>query len=170
MLEAATLLIFPLCLAVAALSDLFTMTIPNRVSLVLFGAFMVLAPLLGLTWTDIGMHFAGATIVFCVCFALFAVNVMGGGDAKLLAASALWFGIDPSLLSFLIHVAFLGGVVTIFILMVRSQTNAILAMGLPVPNSLLIAKKIPYGIAIAIGGFLVFPSSPLVIAATSHLI
>ncbi|AYG57655.1 A24 family peptidase [Rhizobium jaguaris] len=170
MLEAATLLIFPLCLSVAAVSDLLTMTIPNRVSLILLGAFIVLAPLLGLTLPEIGMHFAGAAIVFCVCFALFAVNIMGGGDAKLLAASALWFGFDPSLAAFLVYVAFLGGVVTIVILMIRSQSNTIMAMGLPVPNSLLIAKKIPYGIAIAIGGFLVFPTSPLVTAVTSHLI
>jgi prepilin peptidase CpaA len=170
MLEAATLLIFPLCLSVAALSDLFTMTIPNRVSLVLLGSFIVLAPLLGLTWPDIGIHFVGAAIVFCACFALFALNVMGGGDAKLLAASALWFGFDPSLLTFLVYVAFIGGAVTIVILMIRSQSSAIMAMGLPVPNSLLIAKKIPYGIAIAIGGFLAFPSSPMVIAAAYHLI
>lgn len=167
MLEAATLLIFPLCLSVAAISDLLTMTIPNRVSLVLAGAFIVLAPFVGLTLLEIGMHLAGAALVFCVCFALFALNVMGGGDAKLLAASALWFGFDPSLLVFLVYVAFLGGVVTIAILMIRSQSNAIMAMGLPLPNSLLIAKKIPYGIAIAIGGFLAFPSSPLVIAVTS---
>ncbi|MBB4567734.1 A24 family peptidase [Rhizobium leucaenae] len=170
MLEAATLLIFPLCLAVAALTDLLTMTIPNRVSLILACSFIVLAPLVGLTWPDIGMHFAGAAIVFGTCFALFALNVMGGGDAKLLAASALWFGFDPSLLAFLIYVAFLGGVVTIVILMIRSQSNAIMAMGLPLPNSLMIAKKIPYGIAIAIGGFLAFPSSPMVAAASSHII
>lgn len=164
MLEAVTLLIFPLCLSVAAISDLLTMTIPNRISLVLLGAFIVLAPILGLSLPDIGMHLAGAALVFCVCFALFALNVMGGGDAKLLAASALWFGFDASLLVFLVYVAFLGGVVTIAILMIRSQSNTIMAMGLPLPNSLLIARKIPYGIAIAIGGFLAFPSSPLVIA------
>ncbi|MDK4740955.1 prepilin peptidase [Rhizobium sp. CNPSo 3464] len=170
MLEATTLLIFPLCLAVAAFSDLFTMTIPNRVSLVLLGSFIVLAPLLGLTWPDIGMHFAGAAIVFSVCFALFALNVMGGGDAKLLAVSALWFGYDPSLLAFLVYVALIGGAVTLFILVIRSHSSAIMAMGLPLPNSLLIAKKIPYGIAIAIGGFLAFPSSPMVAAATYHII
>ncbi|MGV1764215.1 A24 family peptidase [Rhizobium rhizogenes] len=170
MLEAATLLIFPLCLSVAAISDLLTMTIPNRVSLVLLGAFIVLAPFIGLTLPEIGMHAAGAAIVFCACFALFALNVMGGGDAKLLAASAIWFGFDPSLLTFLVYVAFLGGAVTIVILMIRSQSNAIMAMGLPLPNSLLIAKKIPYGIAIAIGGFLAFPSSPLVVAVTSRII
>ncbi|WFU09133.1 prepilin peptidase [Rhizobium sp. CB3090] len=166
----ATLLIFPLCLAVAAFSDLFTMTIPNRVSLILAGSFIVLAPLEGVAWADIGMHFAGAAVVFCACFALFALNVMGGGDAKLLAASAVWFGFDPSLLAFLVYVAFLGGVLTIVILVIRSQSSAILAMRLPLPNSLLIAKKIPYGIAIAIGGFLAFPSSPMVAAAASHII
>jgi prepilin peptidase CpaA len=31
------------------------------------------------------------------------------------------------------------------------------------------AKKIPYGIAIAIGGFLAFPSSPLFVAALEGL-
>jgi prepilin peptidase CpaA len=170
MLEAATLLIFPLCLSVAAISDLLTMTIPNRVSLVLLGAFIMLAPFVGLTLPEIGMHAAGAAIVFCACFAFFALNVMGGGDAKLLAASALWFGFDPSLMAFLVYVSFIGGALTIVILMIRSQSNTIMAMGLPVPNSLLIAKKIPYGIAIAIGGFLAFPSSPLVTAITSRVI
>ncbi|CAN7525973.1 prepilin peptidase [Rhizobium rhizogenes] len=170
MLEAATLLIFPLCLSVAAISDLLTMTIPNRVSLILLGAFIMLAPFVGLTLPEIGMHIAGAAIVFCACFAFFALNVMGGGDAKLLAASALWFGFDPSLLAFLVYVSFIGGALTIVILMIRSQSNTIMAMGLPVPNSLLIAKKIPYGIAIAIGGFLAFPSSPLVTAITSRVI
>ena len=170
MLEAAILLIFPLCLSVAAISDLLTMTIPNRVSLILLGAFVVLAPLVGLTLQEICMHFAGAAIVFCACFAFFALNVMGGGDAKLLAASALWFGFGMPLLAFLVYVAFIGGALTIVILMIRSQSNTIMAMGLPVPNSLLIAKKIPYGIAIAIGGFLAFPGSPLIAAVTSRII
>lgn len=169
MLEAATFLIFPLCLSVAALSDLFTMTIPNRVSLILLGSFLVIAPLIGLPLAAIGMHLAGAAAVFAVCFALFAVNVMGGGDAKLLAAAALWFGFDPSLIAFLMYVAYFGGGVTILILLLRSQSTAIMAMGLPLPNSLLVAKKIPYGIAIAIGGFLAYPSSPLVAIASSRI-
>jgi len=52
---------------------------------------------------------------------------------------------------------------------VRAQSNTILAIGLPVPNSVLLAKKIPYGIAIAIGGFMAFPSSPLFLAALESL-
>ncbi|MCZ3380222.1 A24 family peptidase [Rhizobium sp. AG207R] len=169
MIEASTLLIFPLCMSIAAISDLLTMTIPNRVSLALALAFLVLAQIFGLSFSEIGIHFAGAIAVFLACFALFALNVMGGGDAKLLAAAALWFGFDASLLEFLIYVAFIGGALTVLIILLRSQANTILAIGLPLPNSLVIAKKIPYGIAIAIAGILAFPSSPVLIAATRAL-
>jgi prepilin peptidase CpaA len=56
MIEAAIFVILPLCLAVAAFSDLFTMTIPNRVSAILLGAFLIVAPLAGLGVEAIGMH------------------------------------------------------------------------------------------------------------------
>ncbi|MDR9804369.1 A24 family peptidase [Rhizobium hidalgonense] len=169
MIAAAVFVILPLCLAMAAFSDLFTMTIPNRVSLILAVSFLVLAPLSGLAIQTIGMHLAAAAIVFSACFALFAFNVMGGGDAKLLSATALWFGLNQSLLFLMTDVAMIGGLITLLILMVRAQSDTILAFGLPVPNSILIAKKIPYGIAIAIGGFMAFPSSPLFIAALESL-
>jgi len=169
MIVAAILLVFPLCLVFAAISDLLTMTIPNRVSLILMISFAVLAPLSGMALPAIGMHALGAAIVFGICFALFALNVMGGGDAKLLSAAAIWFGYDPALLSFLVYVSFIGGLVTVAILLIRSQADMILAIGLPIPNSLLLAKKIPYGVAIAIGGFVAFPSSPLFLAALESL-
>ena len=108
---------------------------------------------------------AAGLIVFSVCFALFALNVMGGGDAKLLTASAVWFGITFSLVEFLIYVSFLGGILTFAILSLRSHTNAILASGLPVPGHILSAKKVPYGIAIGIAAFMAYPSSPLMLAA-----
>jgi len=153
----------------AAFSDLFTMTIPNRISLILTASFLVLAPLSGLGLEAIGMHVAAAAIVFSACFALFAFNVMGGGDAKLLSATALWFGLNQSLAFLMTDVAMIGGLVTLLILMVRAQSNTILAIGLPVPNSVLFAKKIPYGIAIAIGGFMAFPSSPLFLTTLESL-
>jgi prepilin peptidase CpaA len=165
MVAAAIFLIFPLCLSVAAISDLLTMTIPNRISLILVGSFIVLLPFLHLTPAEMGMHFAGAAIVFCTCFALFALNVMGGGDAKLLAASALWFGFDASLLTFIIYVSYLGGLVTLLILLARSQAQTMMAIGIRLPTSLTAAKKIPYGVAIGIGGFLAYPSSPLFLMA-----
>ncbi len=113
MIAAAVFVILPLCLAIAAFSDLFTMTIPNRVSLILIASFAVIAPFSGLGWDVIGMHFAGAAIVFSVCFALFALNVMGGGDAKLLSATALWFGFNQSLLFLMADVGLIGGLLTL---------------------------------------------------------
>jgi prepilin peptidase CpaA len=169
MIAASVFVIFPLCLAIAAFSDLFTMTIPNRISVILIASFFVIALLTGMPLAQVGSHAAGALAVFVVCFILFATNTMGGGDAKLLTASALWFGLNPTIVEFLGYVGIVGGMITLAIVIVRTQSDTILAIGLPVPNSILLAKKIPYGIAIAIGGFLAFPSSPLFMAALEGL-
>lgn len=153
--------ILPLGLALAATSDLVTMTIPNRISAALLAFFVILAPVSGIAWADIGMSLVAGLVVFGVCFALFALNVMGGGDAKLLTASAIWYGWDHSLLTFLVAVGFVGGAVTLVILLLRAQANSVMAMGIPLPASLVTAKKIPYGIAIAIAGFLTFHQAPI---------
>lgn len=169
MTEAAIFVVFPLCLAIAAFSDFFSMTIPNRVSAILLASFIIVAPLAGLTMPQIGLHLLAGAIVFAVCFALFATNVMGGGDAKLLTASAVWFGLTPSLVAYLVYVSFFGGILTLAILSLRGHTNSILASGLPVPHHLLTHKKMPYGIAIGIAGFFAYPSSPLMQAALAGL-
>ena len=169
MTAAAIFVVFPLCLAIAAFSDFFTMTIPNRVSAILLTSFILIAPIAGLTLAETGLHLAAGLIVFAVCFALFATNIMGGGDAKVLTASAVWFGLTPSLVSFLIYVSFFGGILTLAILVLRRNENAILASGLPVPAHILTAEKVPYGIAIGIAAFAAYPSSPLMQAALASL-
>ncbi|WP_075290887.1 A24 family peptidase [Pararhizobium arenae] len=169
MTDAAIFVVFPLCLAFAAFSDFFTMTIPNRVSAILLAAFVVVAPFAGLGLQDILTHLGAGAIVFTFCFALFALNIMGGGDAKLLTASAVWFGFEHSLFLFLAYVSIFGGVLTLVILMLRKQENALLATGLPLPHLLFTAKKIPYGIAIGLGGFLAYPSSSLMMAALGQV-
>ncbi|CAN7551715.1 A24 family peptidase [Rhizobium sp. LjRoot258] len=169
MIAAAVFVIFPLCLAIAAFSDLFTMTIPNRASIILSIAFLGVATLAGMPLFVIGTHLAAAFSVLAVCFVLFALNIMGGGDAKLLASTSLWFGFDPALVELLVYVGVFGGIACFVILLIRTQAHVILAVGLPIPNSILLAKKIPYGIAIAAGGFIAFPSSPLFIVALESL-
>lgn len=159
------LLTLPLCMALASISDLTRMTIPNSISAVVFVSFFVLAPLLGLGWQEIGMSLIASLAVFAVCFSLFAANVMGGGDAKLLTAAACWFGFNQSLLIFLVSTGFLGGILTIAILMIRAHSNTVLAMGVALPQSLTTANKIPYGIAIAIAGFMTFEYAPIVALA-----
>jgi prepilin peptidase CpaA len=163
------LTVLPLALSVAAVSDLFTMTIPNMVSLAAAVAFLILAPLSGLDWFAIGTGLVAASAVFAVCFALFAFNVMGGGDAKLLTATAMWFGYDHSLFVFLTTVAYAGGAVTVLFLLLRSQAHTVMAMGVPLPVSLATAKKVPYGIAIAIGGLFTFDQAPIVHFAINAL-
>lgn len=164
-ISSAALIIPPLCLAIAAVSDLLTMTIPNRISVALLVSFLVLAPFLGLGWLDIGMSLVAGVAVFGICFALFAINVMGGGDTKLLTACAVWYGFDHSLLAFLVTVCYVGGAVTLIFLLLRSRADWVMAIGIPLPASMVTAKKIPYGIAIAIAGFLTFAQAPIYLLA-----
>ncbi len=160
MIEPAIFIIFPLCMAITAFSDLLSMTIPNRVSIILCAAFLLLAPFAGLGLEAIAWHMLGALIVFLVGFALFAARVMGGGDAKVLAASALWFGFGPDLFAYLIHVTLIGGALTLIFLMIRARGDLLLATGLPIPAHVLDRKAgIPYGVGIGIAGFVCFPSS-----------
>lgn len=164
MVTAAIFAIFPFCLALAAFNDLFSMTIPNRISLALLVSFVVLAPLSGMPVLEVGEHLLTGVLVLAVCLIFFAMGVMGGGDAKLLTAAAVWFGFGSSLTEFAVYVSVFGGMLTLILLILRSQAAAIQALGMQLPGSLLLEKKIPYGIAIAVGGFIAYPSSPMMVA------
>lgn len=165
MTQALIFVVFPFCLALAALSDLFTMTIPNRVSAILLGAFVLAAPLSGFDLTQIAMHIGAGLLVFSIGFVLFALNVMGGGDVKVLSASAVWFGFNSSLFEYVTYVSFFGGLLTLAILLLRAKSELVYASGLPVPGHLLAGRKVPYGIAIGAAAFVAYPASPLMLAA-----
>jgi prepilin peptidase CpaA len=169
MATAAILVIFPLCMAMAAFSDLLTMTIPNRLSVVLLASFIAIAPFAGLSLHDMAMHLVAGAIVFGICFALFALNIMGGGDAKIMTASAVWFGFNPSLVQYIAYISVFGGLLSLFVVLIRANHNLILASRIPVPATMLHAKKVPYGIAIGAAAFLAFPASPLAQAAIAGL-
>src|SRR5215467_8085844 len=94
MTEAIRLLLFPALMAFAASSDLFTMTISNRLSLALAGGFILLVLTTGMPLPAIGMHLAAGAVVLVISFGFFTRGWIGGGDAKLAAATALWFGFD----------------------------------------------------------------------------
>ncbi|WP_024507657.1 prepilin peptidase [Bradyrhizobium sp. ARR65] len=159
MLDLARLSAFPALMAFAAASDLFTMTISNRVSLALVACFLVLAPLTGMGINDILLHFGAGALVLVFAFACFARGWVGGGDAKLAAATALWFGF-AHLLNYLLYASVFGGVLTIALLQLRQWP-------LPYPLTTqtwllrLHAKEsgIPYGIALAIGALMIYPDT-----------
>ena len=158
-LDIVRLLLFPALMAFAAASDLFTMTISNRVSLALAAGFLVLALLSGMAFNDILSHIGAGAIVLAVAFACFAMGWVGGGDAKVAAAAALWFGFGH-LLNYLVYASLFGGALTLLLLQFRQW---------PLPYPLagqtwlirLHAKEsgIPYGIALAIGALMIYPET-----------
>ena len=153
------LLLFPALMAFAASSDLLTMTISNRISLALAGSFFLLTLVTGMSLAVIGMHLAAGALVLAVCFGFFSQGWIGGGDAKLAAATALWFGFDH-LLDYLIYASLFGGVLTLVLIQFRK---------LPLPGPL--ARQawilrlhdagggIPYGIALAAAALTVYPKT-----------
>src|SRR4051812_31966217 len=92
--DAIKLMLFPALMAFAASSDLLTMTISNRVSLILAGGFFALALFAGMSGTEILLHLGAGGVVLLLAFGLFARGWIGGGDGKLAAATALWLGFD----------------------------------------------------------------------------
>jgi prepilin peptidase CpaA len=162
MIEALILVIFPFCMVYAAVSDMITMTIANRVSVLLVATFLVVAPLTGMPLLAVGLHVLAAMAVLAVTFGLFALGTMGGGDAKLLAATALWMGFGMPLAEYAVLGAVWGGMLTLAILVYRNSPIS------DVTGNFLLLRKfadrragIPYGVALGAAGLMVFPSSPL---------
>lgn len=165
-LEILVLGLFPAAMAFAAASDLVSMTISNRVSLALIIGFFLVAWLTGMGWADIGRHLLAGAVVLVVAFIFFARGWIGGGDAKLAAATGLWLGFSH-LMEYLLISSFAGGVLTLILLQLRT---------LPMPR--ILAKQqwiarlhnfetgIPYGIALALAGLLVYPDTPYMRALT----
>ena len=157
--DAIKLMLFPALMAFAASSDLLTMTISNRVSLILAGGFFALALFAGMSGTEILLHLGAGGVVLLLAFGLFARGWIGGGDAKLAAATALWFGFDH-LLDYLLYASLFGGALTLAILQFRK---------LPLPGVLSRqgwilrlhdnAGGIPYGIALAAAALAVYPKT-----------
>lgn len=171
MLEALIFVVFPFCMLFAALSDMLSMTIANRVPLLLTAAFLVVAPMTGMDMTQFAWHLAAGASVLAVTFTLFAIGGMGGGDAKLLAATSLWMGMNLSLIEYLVGSAILGGVLTIGILAFRASAFSVYAGdNMFLRNFTVHTKGVPYGIALGVGGLIAFSNSPLAIWAINRLI
>ncbi|MEG8098922.1 A24 family peptidase [Candidatus Liberibacter brunswickensis] len=159
MIFSAILLIPVFCLVFAAMTDLFYMVIPNRVSIIMLGSFLLISCLLGLDYGLILSHLLVGLLVFAVCFVCFIFNIMGGGDVKLLTATSVWFGWASSLVIFLCFVSVCGGILSLLILVIRLITRYTPLFDMFIPKTFLMKNKIPYGIAISIGGLISYPDS-----------
>ena len=158
-LDIARMMLFPALIAFVAASDLFTMTISNRISLALVAGFLVLAPFSGMGLYDFLMHLAAGATVLTVAFACFAIGQVGGGDAKIASCVALWFGFGH-IMDFLLFASLFGGALTLLVLYFRQW---------PLPYALTgqdwllrlhdKRNKIPYGLALAFGALMIYPET-----------
>ena len=126
-------------LVVAAVIDVRTFTISNRLNL----AVALLAPAywlsIAMPWPGMAIQIAAGAAVFTLLAGAFYAGMMGGGDVKLAAALALWF--PPFVtVKFLVWMSIAGGVLTLGLLVAHRVRRR---QGRP---------KIPYGVAIAFGG------------------
>ena len=170
MLEAAIFVVFPFCMLYAAISDILSMTIANRVSILLVASFAIIAPFTGMEWSLYGMHFVAGLAVLAVTFGLFAVGGMGGGDAKLLASTAVWIGFNLVLVEYLLLVAIVGGVMGVLIIVYRkSPLSALTGTNMFLRHFADDKAGVPYGVALGIGGLMVFPKTALMVWALAQI-
>jgi prepilin peptidase CpaA len=169
LLLSAVLLAFPALVIVAGITDLTSYRIPNWISLALVGAFLPaagLALLAGAPLSALGLHLAMGAAALFAGMAMFALNWIGGGDAKLFAAAALWLG-WPAVVTYLAVTMLAGGALAMLLLALRSSPLRPFASGGPAWIGRLAepGAAVPYGVAIAAGALAAFPVSTLARAA-----
>jgi prepilin peptidase CpaA len=159
-IDLVRLILFPTIMAFAASSDLLTMTISNRVSIILVVGFLALALMSGMAPAEMLSHVGAGALALLVAFGFFTRGWIGGGDAKLAAATAMWLGFGY-LLNYLVYASLLGGALTLMLIEFRL---------VPLPGLLagqFWAQRlhrqdgdIPYGIALAGAALLIYPDTP----------
>lgn len=159
MIAPVLLLAFPVAMAFAAANDLFTMRIPNKISLALITAFALAALYVQLPLQTVLLHLAIGAAALAVGFVMFSFRLLGGGDAKLMAAGALWMGPDHAVL-YIAYVTIFGGLLSAAILAYRKYIP-VSAEAMPAWAVKLHVQGtgIPYGIAIAASGLVMYPST-----------
>ncbi|MFN3573428.1 MAG: prepilin peptidase [Phenylobacterium sp.] len=161
--QALLLAVCPALLIVAALKDATSYTIPNWISLALILAFFPAALAVGLPMSALGGHLAIGAAALVAGMAMFALGWIGGGDAKVFAAAALWLG-WPAILPFILVTALAGGALAVGLLAMRSMMLRRYVASGPAWLSRLAepGENVPYGVAICVGGLVALPGGDLV--------
>jgi len=148
-------------LALAAGWDLASYTIPNFIPLTVLLGFAVFAANAGYPAILYGTHALAALIALTTGFALFALGYIGGGDAKLFAAIAAWFGLHD-LFQYVLVASIFGGALTLVLLAGRRVPLPAALAG----HSWIVRLHepragIPYGVALAAGALAILPYTEL---------
>lgn len=158
-------LVLPLLAIAGALFDVTSYRIPNWIPLALAAGFIPAALVFGLSLADVALHVGVGLAALLAGTILFALRVVGGGDAKLLAAAALWMG-WPAVGAFLGWTGIAGGVLTAALILLRRPPLHDAAQQAPAWVRRLAEPGggVPYGIAIAVGALAAHPASDLAAA------
>lgn len=149
------LLISAIALLLATYKDIKEYKIPNITSVAVAGSFLVYALVTGMSWDTVLSHMGVALIIFVVTFLFYLRNAFGAGDVKLLSSMSLWAG--PIVVwSFVFWVSFVGGVIASVLLVHAKQNQK--------EDKEALKQKVPYGVAIAVGGFYVLGRYAVVLA------
>lgn len=164
MLEQFLIAAFAGLLLWAAASDVARFVIPNRICAAIAALWPAYAAARlggGLSLHDAAFGLAFGAGALVAGFLLFAMRLVGGGDVKLFAATALWAG--PALgLPFVFVVLAGGGILALSYLAFRTLRAMCDAPvpGLPRANlggaiAGALRSEVPFGVAIALGGLFV---------------
>lgn len=159
--ELLVLVAMPVLLLAAGLYDLASFTIPNFLSVALAALFLAFAAAAGFSPALLGWHLAAGMLGLVLGFGLFALGWIGGGDAKLFAAIALWLGF-ADLMPYAVVASLFGGLLTLLLLLARQMPLPLFLLGRAWVVRLHDARSgIPYGVALAAGAFALLPYSEI---------
>lgn len=144
----------------AAFKDATTMTIPNWISLALIAGFFVVLPFAWPGWSEFGTHILVGFTFFLAGFAMFAFGWLGGGDAKLMAATALWWQ-WPDATLYVLYTTIIGACLSIILLIGRKFIPVRILTSSWAYMMFKDEKKVPYGLALAAGALLTLPKSQI---------
>lgn len=164
MISLIALAIFAGLLIYAAFSDVVSLTIPNWLSIVMAALFAPIALTQHMAPAEIGVHYLFGFAILVVGFFLFQAKIFGGGDAKLVAAAAVWTGF-AAFPSFILGTALAGGVLALALLSARKWSPFFAAAPAFVNRLLTADSGVPYGVAIMAGGLLALPNIPFFTSA-----
>lgn len=151
--------LFPLLMVFAAIGDLIAYKIPNWLCLTVVALFFPVAFIAGLPFEAIGWHVLAACVALVIGFGLFAAGWFGGGDAKLLAAAALWFG-WPDSMRFAVYTALAGGALAIAVALWSAiQVDSEVRGWTRFKRIFEVKPNVPYGVALAAGALLALPGT-----------
>jgi len=157
-------MIFAATMLMAAFKDATTMTIPNWISLAVIAGFFVVIPFVWPGWSEFGTHILVGATFFLAGFAMFAFGWLGGGDAKLMAATALWWQ-WPDAIMYILYTTIIGAVIALGLLAGRRFIPVRVLTASWAYKMFKDEKKMPYGLALAGGALLTLPQSQLFLRA-----